>query len=506
MVCSKKKLAVSAFLVTASSLAQTGNAFVPATRGVMRPLGLISTTSDVSGLSLLRPASSVELSAGRGSVDNDKNVFAGFVASAVISASLVFGGPAFAENELSAKYGGGFDSSLVDQTCLVDKCSLQAKACLADDPSCRKGLTCTAKCLGDNACITGCMARYNDKNLDNLLKCTIEDNECIKVAILPGGADKFGEEPRAPAPTIANFNTKSLEGSWYKVVGYNPNYDCYACQRNTFAPVDSDDFFKPSNKLQLDVEFSMPYLLPDGSPAPPKNIRETIQMDEADGQMLGSLSIGMNAYSTHETMVFDKRPNPLDNFVSKKGNSYARTAHSEGEMFGLKFWENWYVIGENDPNEPEFKFVFYNGKTRQNTYEGAFIYSRSRELDPSSMKKVYKIAKDAGMNPDNFCSIRNGCFKDEDTAAVLRPANDPFRGFLASTKVSELLGVEPVAARDTVRGAVTADVLNPEKPKEEKRAWYYEVGDYLENPHRHFQAMDNLRVPMSWPDDIKAQD
>ena len=173
-----------------------------------------------------------------------------------------------------------------------------------------------------------------------------------------------------------------------------------------------------------------------------------------------------------------------------------------------EFWENWYVIGENDANDPEFKFVYYNGKTRQNTYEGAFIYSRSRELDPVSMKKVYKIAKDAGMNPDNFCSIRNGCFKEEDDARIgVGGPTDPFRGFIASTKISELLGVEPVAARDTVRGTTTAtaEVLNPGKPQEEKRAWYYEVGDYLENPHRHFTAMDKLRVTMSWPEDVKDQ-
>jgi hypothetical protein len=267
------------------------------------------------------------------------NILTSVVAAAFISASLTFGAPAWAENELSDRYGGGLDTSLVDQTCLVDKCSLQAKACLADDPSCRKGLTCTAKCLGDNACITGCMARYGDSNLDNLLKCTIEDNECIKVAILPGGADKYGEEPRSPAPTVQNFDARTLEGAWYKVVGYNPNYDCYACQRNTFSPMDSDNVFGYTNKLQMDVEFSMPHLLPDGSPPPPKNIRETITLNEKDGSMLGSLSVGMNDYSTHETMVFDKVPNPLDNFVMQKGTSeeksFARTAHSEGEMFGL---------------------------------------------------------------------------------------------------------------------------------------------------------------------------
>jgi len=339
----KRKLAACALLFTASSLSRSADAFVPSSLSApsnsgTRPGGPISTNAaSPSSLLVQRPASAVQLNAvGKGGLlEHGKAIATTVVAAAFLSASLAFSCPAWAENELSDKYGGGFDSSLVDQTCLVDKCSVQAKACLADDPSCRKGLTCTAKCLGDNACITGCMARYGDKNLDNLLKCTIEDNECIKIAILPGGSDKYGDEPRSPAPTVNNFNSKSMEGSWYKVVGYNPNYDCYACQRNTFSPMESDSVFSASNKLQMDVEFSMPHLLPDGSPPPPKNIRESIQLSEEDGEMLGSLSIGMNAYSTHETMVFDKNPNPLDNFISKQGVSYSRTAHSEGEMFGL---------------------------------------------------------------------------------------------------------------------------------------------------------------------------
>ena len=261
------------------------------------------------------------------------------LATALISGAFLYHAPAFAEDELAAKYGKGFDSSLIDQTCLVNKCSLQAKSCLVDDPSCRKGLTCTAKCLGDNSCITGCMARYGDKNLDNLLKCTIEDNSCIKIAILDGGADKFGEEPRPPAPTLRNFDLKSMEGSWYKVVGFNPNYDCYACQRNTFSQPDHANLFSTNNKLQVDVEFSMPHLLPDGSPPPPNNVRENVKLDEDDGLMYGSRSIGFNDYETHEIMVFDQVMNPLEKLVLNRGSdkesSYARTAHSEGEMFGL---------------------------------------------------------------------------------------------------------------------------------------------------------------------------
>ena len=174
-----------------------------------------------------------------------------------------------------------------------------------------------------------------------------------------------------------------------------------------------------------------------------------------------------------------------------------------------EFWENWYIIGENDPNDPEFKFIYYNGKTRQNTYEGAFVYSRTKDLSPTSMKKVYQIAKDAGMNPDQFCRIRNGCFADETMTTQpetgLGSPSNPFRGILASTKVSQLLGVEPVAAQDTIRrDTPTASVLTPARQEQQKRQWWYEVGDYLENPHRHFQAMDNLRLTVDWPEEVVA--
>ena len=270
---------------------------------------------------------------------------------------------AHAEDELYAKYGGkGLDTSLVDKDCLVNKCAAQAKACLQDDPDCRKGLTCTAKCLGDNSCITGCFARYGNSNLDGLLKCTIEDNDCIKVAILEGGADARGEEPRSPAPTVRNFDLGSMEGTWYKVAGYNPNYDCYACQRNTFSAPGGGwaDAFNGkmsespyanarfptdglvgaalsrmgADRLQVDVEFSMPRMnleLDDGGPPPPSGVREKLDSES------GLQSVGYNAYSTHETMVFDDAGGGDAMKLGKSGEEklYSRTAHSEGEMFGL---------------------------------------------------------------------------------------------------------------------------------------------------------------------------
>lgn len=326
--------ALTSAIAVALVLPTSSNAFVhqqlPSTPGV---------SNSNSALHLELPKFQTDGGSIGDNMQNMGKMLAGFAASAALVASMSLT-PAMAENELWDKYGGkGFDSSLVDQTCLVDRCGGQAKACLADDPSCRKGLTCTAKCLGDNACITGCMARYGNKNLDNLLKCTIEDHECIKIAILPGGADKFGEEPRAPAPTVRGFDHKTMEGTWYKVVGYNPNYDCYACQRNSFEiPQQQEGLLPVSNdRLNMGVEFSMPHLLPDGSPPPPRNVRETIMVK--NDAMFGAKSVGLNEYTTNEVVVFDKQNDPMTNLVVNKGKedevSYARTAHSEGEMFGL---------------------------------------------------------------------------------------------------------------------------------------------------------------------------
>ena len=79
-------------------------------------------------------------------------------------------------------------------------------------------------------------------------------------------------------------------------------------------------------------------------------------------------------------------------------------------MFGLTFWENWYLIGQNQPRETEFKFVYYTGKTLQNRYEGAFVYARKPELPQAAMPNIYKIAREAGLDPTRACAIDNACF------------------------------------------------------------------------------------------------
>lgn len=108
--------------------------------------------------------------------------------------------------------------------------------------------------------------------------------------------------------------------------------------------------------MNMGVEFAMPHLLPDGSPPPPRQVRESLAVfgkddlrDKADANN-GLRSIGLNEYNTNEVMVFDdgsglqgnddgSSNNNKANLVLNKGRtneaSYSRTAHSEGEMFGL---------------------------------------------------------------------------------------------------------------------------------------------------------------------------
>ena len=160
------------------------------------------------------------------------------------------------------------------------------------------------------------------------------------------------------------------------------------------------------------------------------------------------------------------------------------------------------------------------------------MYSRTRTLSPSSMEKVYKIAKDAGMNPDQFCKIQNSCFEgggdnggdaSSSSSSQQRPAyvereglgspSNPFRGILASTKVSEILGVESVAAESIIPTTISSDYLQQPSSSvsavarsgNSNRPWWKNVEDYIEDPRRHFRLMESLRTDMDWPEYIKAR-
>lgn len=85
-----------------------------------------------------------------------------------------------------------------------------------------------------------------------------------------------------------------------------------------------------------------------------------------------------------ERMVVDPQHSALvDNSESESGR---RTLHTSGEMYGLHFSENWYILGESDGKSdiPPFKLVAYKGHTLQGNYEGAFVYAKAPRYDAKS--------------------------------------------------------------------------------------------------------------------------
>jgi len=346
--------------------------------------------------------------------------------------------PVAAENELATLAGSKSTSELVKPQCFAESCKQQTEAC-AESRDCMKGLTCSAKCMGDSQCTLGCFARYGNKVLDDVLQCTIEDAGCIKIAIMEPGGDSPLEAPLPPKPLIA-ATPASMQGRWYKVMGWNSNYDCFECQRNSFskpsAQVVSSDI--GSQSVDVEVEYSLPRMRVGQAPTTAKQV-------------------------LHEKLEFDTTPGSR------------RTAHTEGRMFGLTFWENWYLIGENQRSEPQFKFVYYTGKTLQNRYDGAFVYARKPELPRESLPHIYRIAREAGFEPTDFCAIDNKCFS--------APANT----------VAQPPLFTPVAVADTgpAQPSLAQAAVSP------LRAAVTDLREFFEDPRPPAQALYDRQRKMS---------
>lgn len=344
-------------------------------------------------------------------------LFTGFGMSVMPSVSR-------ADDEL-ARYAAEGHEVGVDGQCFMKKCPLETTNC-AGDVSCIKGLACLARCKGGSMCSTGCFAKFGSNHLDKLLQCSVEKNDCVHV---PGkenagwSNDKLADLPAAP---IAPFNPNSLSGTWYKVMGLDSRYDCFDCQKNSF---------KVKGKKVLDMEamFRIP------RPTHPGYLQSKIE---------------------EELHV-------LDHSVESSDRSIA-TMRSQGEMFGLTFWENWYVLGDSGriksgptginaalhrisdmgiesaaaftgyseaKAESDMKLIFYTGHTLQGSYKGAFLYARTPTLNADQMVEGKRIITESGLNPDVFCLVKNQCFLDDKSTTMSRASGmaDRSTTTLAST-------------------------------------------------------------------------
>ena len=195
-------------------------------------------------------------------------------------------------------------------------------------------------------CSTGCFAKFGSPQLDGLLHCSVEKNDCVHV---PGKENTGWNQDTVtdlPSKPLALFNPSVMEGVWYKNMGLDSRYDCFDCQRNSFKVLDDET-------LEMEALFRIP------RPNFPGYLQSKIE---------------------EELHVTDP-----------KGQNGLANLQSQGKMFGLTFWENWYVLGDtkyykSSPpqmglissayaatenfKQPDMKLVFYTGHTLQGSYKG----------------------------------------------------------------------------------------------------------------------------------------
>ena len=319
---------------------------------------------------------------GDGGKDWQRELTSMFLGGSLLLAAAFGGFPTstFAVGDDMAAPSAGFEEFAAkggvmktDPQCFFDQCGPQSQACFTN-PSCLKGITCLGNCRGEQLCATQCFARFGSEKLNDWLGCTLEDKECVTTGVKQDTSSFYKDPPQTKA--MEKFTPADLEGKWFKVLGYNPKYDTYPCQINTFSP-------RSDGGLDNDILFRVP---------------------KPEGQGVGAWQ---------------------NNFVESMANSNGPEGKAsmtvEGKMFGLTFHEQWYVLGKGD--SPDWRVVAYVGDTQQGPYDGAFVYTKDKDAlngpdGPAIQSGVNAALMEAGLDPKNMLAIDNSCPTDVTDAGV----------------------------------------------------------------------------------------
>ncbi|KOO20926.1 violaxanthin de-epoxidase [Chrysochromulina tobinii] len=294
-----------------------------------------------------------------------------WAAAVLVSAALSLQPPlpAIAETTTAGfeEFAAAGGKMKADPNCFFTDCKEPTKACFTN-PACLKGITCLGNCRGEQLCATQCFARFGSEKLNSWLSCTLEEKECVSTGVKQDTSKFYANAP----PVAPAFKPSDLEGKWYKVLGYSPKYDMYPCQTNTFTA-------RADGGLENDILFRVPK--PDGSGSWTNNFKET-----------------------------------MDNSKGPRGTA---SMVVEGKMFGLTFHEDWYVIGVGKG----YRVVAYKGDTQQGPYEGAFVFTETKDALQGSASDAMRLAIDAdirrgGLDPSQMAPIDNSCPDDTIAAGV----------------------------------------------------------------------------------------
>jgi hypothetical protein len=117
-------------------------------------------------------------------------------------------------------------------TCISTWCGSKLAACSLDQ-NCRDNMNCAKACGSDNStCTFLCSESYQSKAVDNLMRCMFVDHKCL---YLPDPDPINNAACRNPAQlTVGTIDHAKLTGTWKVNYGFNPDYDCFACQELSF--------------------------------------------------------------------------------------------------------------------------------------------------------------------------------------------------------------------------------------------------------------------------------
>ena len=350
--------------------------------------------------------------------------------SLAVSPGLV--GPALAATDSTAgfeEFAADGGTMKADPNCFFKECGDQTKACFSN-PACLKGITCLGNCRGEQLCATQCFARFGSEKLNSWLGCTLEEKSCVTTGVAQDNRAYYDNPP----PAMKDFTPADLEGEWYKVLGYNPKYDTYPCQINTFTKL-------PDGGLSNDILFRVPK--PGGGGAWVNNFVES--MADSKGPQNKACTRSLHPQPAPAACTHSPHPQPAPAACTRSLHPQPAPAACtysllkiprllpphfplrveqasmtvEGKMFGLTFHEQWYVLGKGDG----YRVVAYKGDTQQGPYEGAFVYTKAKtaltDAGGAAMRgEIDTIMRGAGLEPKQLSAIDNACPTDATTAGV----------------------------------------------------------------------------------------
>jgi hypothetical protein len=233
-------------------------------------------------------------------------------------------------------------------TCITTWCGSKLAACSLDQ-NCRDNMNCAKACGSDNStCTFLCSESYQSKAIDNLMRCMFVDHKCL---YLPEPDALNNAVCRKPDYLTVEIDHAKLSGTWKVNYGFNPDYDCFACQELSFEYNNTD----VKNPIWYNAYYDI------------VNVKGQQQWN--DVVMTGSDSKGIISLA--------------------------------GQNNGFDNTQQWYVLKLDD----EVCLVYYCGQLMTWNFEGVLMMSRDGTISDAKMQEMERILWNLNLTINDFCNL-----------------------------------------------------------------------------------------------------